>query len=394
MATAEVYYNFDKTTITGLTPTSAKASIGLKQSEPPTTNIRYLDTNYCQQNVYICKDGNNYYCVVLNVDDIHAPTRFVYFAIKLKPSETKPSAGASLTDFDQLYSASSSSVSVTLNSYLKDGDKASVYTDKQSGYITILASSPITMTNQISASNVMQSTNITGLRFGGSDNAIIKKSILDWNIDCTLAGEDGEEVEVSSKSPDFVHDVMIFTILGIIMASTYAFIPVFYRSVIIPLKSLQSIDTYWSIISIVTLIMLLAYAIESKDNNWYFVFLSYLLIWISAKFSIKNNIGDISKTSGEGSIAGSDSNTVFTIIIMATMVGSIIIEGLGFTYKAIHDLTPSNRGIYFGMFIASGVLVAFAGLLSINWTKYSLVLLLISAILLILGPILATQIKT
>lgn len=299
---ATVYYNFDSVSVNlaGTDVDSKTTSIIATQSNP-TTNIQYNDAPYFMNSVYFYKDNNanKMYFVVKTTADLEADAKCIYFAIPIV-SNTDPTFKP--TDIDKVFQGKEV-ISINLSGCLKDGDSANIFV-ANNGWPTVVVGTEYAVKSVFTNANVMTGDSIQHLTLSGSNSnpATIRKQIFGWNMSCTLVGEDeaGGEVNVPTVRVDTMDTIALLVMLLLVVSSFYLSVPIIYKYYIVPIAKsgrrnlpLASIDMFWTVITVLTIISFTTFGIKSKQPSYYFfAFTIGLILFISKKW-VRENIGNI-----------------------------------------------------------------------------------------------------
>lgn len=299
---ATVYYNFDSVMLNlgGTEPNRKAQSISAIQPNP-TTNIQYNNTPYFMNNVYFCKDTSEQktYFVVKSTADPDADGKCIYFAIPVV-SNTDPTAEP--TEIDKIFQGVKP-VTVNLSGFLTDGDPAKIYVASNE-WPTVIVGMEYAVKSNFTDITVMKADTIEHLTLSGTNStpATIRKHIFDWNMNCTLVGEDeaGGEVNVPTVRVDTMDTIALLVMLLLVVSSFYLSVPIIYKYYIVPIAKsgrkdlpLASIDMYWTAITVLIIISFAVFGIKSKQPSYYFfAFTVGLILFISKKW-VRENIGNI-----------------------------------------------------------------------------------------------------
>jgi hypothetical protein len=294
---ATVFYNFDRLTIT---PGKTKTQSIVATQTTPFINIEYNKVPYFISSVYFClhTGDNNPYFIIKTTADPQASAKCIYFAIPLTTSTDSTYVN---TDIDKLFAAESA-VTINLSGCIKDGDSAKIYT-ASNGWSTVVLDTPYVVKTAFTSATVMNTTGIENLTLSGSNplQATITKQIFDWNMECTLVGEDeaGGQVNVVPRRIDTMDTMALLVILMLVVSSFYLAVPIIYKYYIIPIAKtrmnmpLASIDIYWSSISILAIIAFAIFGLKTKQTAYYFYAFTIGIILVISKKWVHENIGNV-----------------------------------------------------------------------------------------------------
>jgi hypothetical protein len=293
---ATVFYNFDRLTIT---PGKTKTQSIVATQTTPFINIEYNKVPYFISSVYFClhTGDNNPYFIIKTTADPQASAKCIYFAIPLTTSTDSTYVN---TDIDKLFAAESA-VTINLSGCIKDGDSAKIYT-ASNGWSTVVLDTPYVVKTAFTSATVMNTTDIENLTLSGnSTSATITKQIFDWNMECTLVGEDeaGGQVNVVPRRIDTMDTMALLVIIMLVVTSVYLAVPIIYKYYIIPIAKtrqnmpLASIEMYWSTVIGFALISFALFGLKMKQPAYYFYAFTFGLILFICKKWVRDNIGNV-----------------------------------------------------------------------------------------------------
>jgi hypothetical protein len=192
--------------------------------------------------------------------------------------------------------------SFTLNDHIISGETAYDSDVTTKGARTITIDTPLVVQSNM-VNNVV--TSISDLHIGNKDSGYKEcnpiKQVLDWNVTCSLVGEDSSSgtTQYSASNPDNMDGMVIIIVLLMIVSGIYMMMPVIYLQFIVGIARtrisapLNSIDKFWTFVCFLALIALLIVGVATKKNTYYFVFVCIFLLFFSSKKWISDNVGNI-----------------------------------------------------------------------------------------------------
>jgi len=336
-----LFYNYDTMKITGLTSGSVKHLIALPQST--STNLKYKNVQYSAIHLFFYKTSSpaepKYYMIIQNlVSGSDAKHNAILFAIELI------SGASTATEVDKILNGTETSVEITLNNQVTDGGDIDIVSTSNSIYVITLRTKMSVLQSSYSDLNTKgfltkDSTEIKNfltnfdeyLPKGGTDASPgkVRKTILDWQIDCTLLGEDSEYAETvvaNSDNTSIMDNLQLAFVLILIVSGIYLATPAIFQRLVLPIAishsavalPLKSIDIYWTVVGFFAILVLFIYGIAAKQNMMYFILICIFLLFLAAKSVITNNLGNFYGTEIDQSTLSSDFKRMFDTEIQAT----------------------------------------------------------------------------
>lgn len=315
---ATVHYNFPviSLSLNGISSPSSQ-EIQLQKSGQPLTNIKLNDVNYTAYSILIASKPTGStsepgYLIVKCYADIYDTTSnsvFLAITLAITPSmEDKPDPV--LSDVDKIIEASSETVNLNLNNYIKNSGSC---------YVSANTSFPVTITLDKKSAIPIQSYigkkfytigSISGLTIESNvanrSNAIVQQQELDWIMSCELLTEDGPVEKQQVDPGTTATTITLFMMAIMISGATYVAGPILYNGLgmfNLAQKSLSgnhySINVYWGVTLILIAIMCIMQGIASNNTIYYFIAISLILSFFAATSAILK-INGVANTDGTG----------------------------------------------------------------------------------------------
>lgn len=306
---SQIYYNYEKNTIVGVTRGSLSQSINAK-NPAPITNIKYNDAAFFMQSMYFYKPAGatDTFLIIRHVSDPNmADGKVLYLAAKIA------FGGSTATeDLDAFLGVSTTpaNLELTLNNYIQDGDDARIETDTTTGAITV------TLAHGISVHATKKPDLVTFYRTVISDlhttddvaadkNAIVRKSILDWSISCEMEGEDMDtqsSVATKSSTSDLMDNINMVMAFVLSIGGMYIAAPEIYSWFIVPIlntysttsgpKPITSINMFWNVAVLFLIIEMIVFGAAGKGSAFYILAIGLILVLFAINKSLEDSIGD------------------------------------------------------------------------------------------------------
>lgn len=380
MTSFPVFYNFEPVTI-GTTNSAVNMTVN---SEKPVSNLKIDDKIFFLKSIYLYRPSGgstNYLVLRLIADPINESGDILYLVAQISFDTAK------IYPIDTLLSATtaaSQTVTWDLNQDIKDGKGAKKFTHS-GGTITILLDSDshiIKMTNNpaLNVANKFYTQAIPDLILADvgtikATPAVMRKSIMDWNISCELQGEDEESVNPVKASQDITPYTTILTMASLAgaAAALYSTTPFIFRNMIIPLAEfynengkglpLFSISFLWNFVLMLIIIQLFVLGVTGSSEMFFYLFFGVLTIWFLCNKASRDSFGNLQETSNMvtgkpinieylAMFASSQFNLIGSGFMALAAIVFFLIFIFGFVYLKTDRIAPENQvTVYFPFFL-------------------------------------------
>jgi len=237
-------------------------------------------------------------------------SNLVFLAVPLKVAPPDGTEHTSLSDVDNIISASGGTINLNLNNYIKNGGSC---------VVPSINTFPVTITlDSTSAIPIKQYLNnkfynigsISGLSLDHTvdtnKNATMQQQDLDWIMSCELLTEDGPTEKQKVDPGTTATTISLFMMAIMIAGATYIGGPILYTE--LGMFSLAknalhdnhySINVYWGITLISVAILCIVNGVTSKNTTYYFVAIGLILAFFSATSAVLK-INGVAKVDGSG----------------------------------------------------------------------------------------------
>lgn len=375
-----VFYNFEPVTIGPTTNSAVNMTVN---SEKPVSNLKIDDKIFFLKSVYLYRPSGttNYLVLRLIADPINESGDILYLVAQISFDTKK------IYPIDTLLSATtatSQTVTWDINQDIKDGKGAKKFTHS-GGTITILLdpdSHIIQMTNNpdLNVASKFYSQAIPDLILEEvgtikATPAVMRKSIMDWNISCELQGEDEESVNPVKASQDITPYTTILTMASLAgaAAALYSTTPFIFRNMIIPLAEfynengkglpLFSISFLWNFVLMLIIIQLFVLGVTGSSEMFFYLFFGVLTIWFLCNKASRDSFGNLQETSNMvkgkpinieylAMFASSQFNLIGSGFMALAAIIFFLIFIFGFVYLKTDRIAPENQvTVYFPFFL-------------------------------------------
>lgn len=396
-----VFYNLEPVTIG---PIKNSALIMNVNSEKTVSNLKIDDKIFFLKSIYLYRQNNlNYLVQRLIADPINPTGEVLYLVAQIAYDVPKVENPFPIDTLLSATDAAPQTVTWDLNLDIKDGKGAKKFTHS-GGTITILLdelSHVIKMTNNIelNLATTFYATAIPEIILAESDTykatpAVMRKSIMDWNISCELQGEDEDSVDIKKNIQDITpySTLLIMTSVAMAAAALYSTTPFIFTNMIIPLAEaynkknntsgmpLFSISVIWNIALGLIILQLFILGALGSNDTFFYLFFGALIIWFLCNKAVKDKFGDLRLSTTM--VSGNAINTGFfamfegfkfdigTCILIFTVLLFIVVYSLGYNYLTKENIAAENRiSLYFIFLvtmICSVVLILFSNAYSLD----------------------------
>ena len=376
-----VFYNLEPVTI-GPISNSAVSMVVL--SEKPVSNLKIDDKIFFLKSVYLYRPSSTNYLVLrLIADPINESGDTLYLVAQIGFGNAETGKTFPIDTLLSSTDVAPKTVTWDLNQDIKDGKGAKKYT--KNGTTTILLDTEshiikMTTNNPLNVASKFYTQNITDIMLEDTTEikatpAVMRKSIMDWNISCELQGEDEDSVNNVKASQDITPYTTILTMASLAgaAAALYSTTPFIFRNMIIPLAEfyndngkglpLFSISFLWNFVLMLIIIQLFVLGVTGSSEMFFYLFFGVLSIWFLCNKASRDSFGNLQETSNmvTGKAINIDylamfASSQFNLIGSGFMAFAAIIFFLififGFVYLKTDRIAPENQvTVYFPFFL-------------------------------------------
>jgi len=257
-----------------------------------TPNVSVNNVDYYIKSIRFWKSDVNAYFIIQNETAPINGSQKLYIVIPLNNAKGKP-------EITSLYTSArdgNKPISFTLNNIISDSIAAAAPKSDITGQTMSVVMSPVNL--QFDLGKLNSDMFDAKMKTTASSNMIMQNLNLNWYVECKHEGDDQETQEPDKANA--MDNLMLVIIILLVCSVTYLGVPTLYAIVLKGIKQnpenqypLKFIDTYWMIFGVVSIIVMMAYGIGSKNNIFYFLAILIFLIYLSAKMSINQLIGSV-----------------------------------------------------------------------------------------------------
>jgi MFS family permease len=416
-----VFYNLDTVTIGPISSTNS--AITQIKSPSIVSNLKIDEQVFYMTTMYIYRPtgtpNTQTYFVIEMIDDPNKlKGKRLYLVAEIKYGGTRP-AGTTSLPLDTLLAATSvepASSTWLINDNIVDAKTARMFEDPTDGSRTIILNrdfhSIVTKDASISVdkcytsglANIILSSNTIP-----AQTVIMRKSIIDWNINCELQGEDEDSNNSIKVDADITPYSILLTMTSIagIAAALYSTTPSIFRSIIIPLAkeynngglALFSISVVWNIVLGLIILQLFIFGLTGASETFFYLFFGALIIWFLCNKAVKDNFGSLQIKQNpllnglilETSFMGMFNKFEFDLSRIIMIVAGLMFAAIYFTaygYLTTDKIAKDKRISVFFFFFATMISSVFLILISnaVNKdTEYGLIYILFGLAIVVTG---------